>query len=130
MRAPYSHLPPPLVYTPPLRSADGDTKGVRSSPPLFTHAPKGGCTRITKGRGRIWRECAGGEGGACEHRICNVALTILFQAVDEGHAGEWGAARLEGEGREREEGGRGVEMNRGSPATPSRLARDLRVFLL
>ena len=40
-----------------------------------------------------------------------------------------GPQGLEGEGREREEGGRGVEMNRDSPATPSRLARDLRVFL-
>lgn len=44
-----------------------------------------------------------------------VALTILFQAVYGGHAGEWGAARVRGRGES--EGGRrkGGRNEQGQP---------------
>jgi hypothetical protein len=101
-----------LHATPPI--CRGGHKGGGALPCSCTRPNGNECTRKTRGRARIWRECAG-EGGACGHRICTpfcpssrVALNIFFQAVDGGHAGEWGAAGL----RER---GRGNREKQGQP---------------
>jgi hypothetical protein len=81
--------PSPPVCTPPLGPSQGGHKGVRPSPlPVHSHTQRG-VPADNEGRGRIQRECAGGEeGGACGQRICTplapppVAFPTFLQGVN------------------------------------------------